>query len=69
MERDRRGYRLSVGGCLLTLVAFVLAITATISNNWATFIGKSRLPSCCLANNIMKRLFRPKSSHKQAKNE
>lgn len=44
MERDRRGYRLSLGGCLLTLVAFVLAITATISNSWATFIGKSRLP-------------------------
>lgn len=39
MERDRRGYRLSLGGCLLTLVAFVLAITATISNSWATFIG------------------------------
>ncbi|KAK8739078.1 hypothetical protein OTU49_003464 [Cherax quadricarinatus] len=39
MERDRRGFRLSAGGALLTLLAFVAAIAAATSSNWASFTG------------------------------
>nr|XP_045612523.1 uncharacterized protein LOC123767082 isoform X1 [Procambarus clarkii] len=39
MERDRRGFRLSGGGALLTLLAFVAATAAALSSNWASFTG------------------------------
>ncbi|XP_042238077.1 uncharacterized protein LOC121876760 isoform X2 [Homarus americanus] len=39
MERDRRGLRLSAGGALLTLFAFVAAVAAASSPNWASFTG------------------------------
>lgn len=39
MERDRRGLRLSAGGAILTLFAFVAACVATASPHWASFTG------------------------------
>lgn len=39
MERDRRGLRLSAGGAILTLCAFVAAIAAASSSQWASFTG------------------------------